>query len=607
MGRACSRSPPGRRIRWPRARRSSPVSRRTRCSCSMTDNRVNASAPAARVLQRLPLAALAAILVVLVVVPMGILLYASFVDVPPRPGSPPGDFTVDNYAALLSAGNRAAMLNTLVIGLGATLFALVLGCGLAWLAARTDVPFKSLVQTAGIMPLFLSSLVGALAWSLLGSPEQGYLNIVLRDLGLPDFVNVYSIPGLIFVSGVYYAPYSFLLVYSSLSLLNPELEEAAYVHGARFRHVLGGITFKLVTPAVLGAATLTLVFIMENFPIPQVLGSPEGIHTLPSQIYRLMATAPSQPNQASAAGAILLVITAVMVFVQRRVLATREFVTVTGKGFTPRPRELGRWRWPAFACAMLYVLAAVMLPLFALVQSAFRANPYTTGIAAMFRPESFETEVMAETLESEELQQSLLNSIAVGAGAAFAGGLLYLALAYYVHRTKEPGRRFLSYVAMWPAAVPALVIGLGFLWTWTRFPIIYGTLAILVLAFVGHLLPQGFQGISSSLIQVHPDLEESARVCGAGKIRTVWEILIPLVRTGVIATMLLIFILSMRELSVAIFLFTSDTQVLSISIYNAWEGGRLPPVAAMSLVYIAFLFVLTFVSRRWFGVTNRGV
>lgn len=560
-----------------------------------------------RTVRRAPLIALLAILFLLVVLPMGILLYASFVDVPPRPGSPPGSFTFDNYVSLLSEGNRQALLNTVVIGVGATVLALFLGCSLAWIAARTDVPGRALVQMAGIMPIFVSSLVGALAWSLLASPQRGYLNIALRDLGLPAVINVYSVPGIIFVAGIYYAPYSFLLVNSALSLLNPELEEAAYVHGARFRAVLSSITFKLVTPALLGAATLTLVLIMENFPIPQVLGSPEGIHTVPSQIYRLMATAPSQPNQASAAGALLLVITAVMVFLQRRILATREFVTVTGKGFSPRPRALGRWRWPAFAFAMTYVLVAVLLPIMALLQSAFRNNPFTRDVAAMFRPASFGVKNMQDVLASDVLQQSLKNSILVGTGAAVFGGVLYLVLGYYVHRTKEPGRRYLAYIAMWPAAVPALVIGLGYLWTWTRMPVIYGTLAILVLAFIGHLLPQGFQGISSSLIQVHADLEESARVCGAGRVRTVWEILVPLIRTGVISTMLLIFILSMRELSVAIFLFTSQTQVLSISIYNTWEGGRLPPVAAMSLVYIAFLFVLTFIVRKFFGVRNQGI
>ncbi|UED84694.1 ABC transporter permease [Streptomyces profundus] len=556
--------------------------------------------------KRVPLLILLAILTFLVILPMGTLLYATVVDEPPRPGSPPGSFTWENYRAVLAGENRSALYNTLIIGIGSTGLAMFIGTGLAWIAARTNVPGKAFVQMAGVMPLFISTLIGALSWSLLASPQQGYLNILLRDIGLPGFLNVYSLPGIIFVSGLYYAPYAFMFSYSAFTLLNPELEEAAYVHGGRFRNVLGNITFKLVAPSLLGAATLILVFSMENFPIPQILGTPENIQTLPSQIYRLMATAPSLPNQASATGAILLLITAVMVFLQRRVLATRQYVTVTGKGFKPNPQDLGRWRWPAFAFAMTYVFVAIVLPIFALVQGAFRSNPYTADVAAMFSPENFATDTMREVLSSDALQTGLRNSIMVGAGAAVFGGLFYLVLGYYVHRAQGIGRRTLTYIAMWPAAIPALIIGLGFLWGWSDFHFIYGTLAILILAYIANLLPQGFQGMSSSLIQVHRDLEESAEVCGAGRIRTAKEILLPLIRTGVVSTMLLIFILSMREISVAMFLFTSDTQLLSISIYNAWEGGRLPPVAAMSLVYVVFLLVLTFVARRWFGMRDPG-
>jgi iron(III) transport system permease protein len=538
----------------------------------------------------------------LVVVPMGTLLVAAFTDSPPRPGEPLGNFTLSNLGSLFESGSRSALVNTIIIGVCATTLALLIGASLAWIAARTDVPMRGFVQLAAIMPMFTSSLVGALAWSLLGSPEQGYLNVVLRGMGLPDFINIYSLPGIIFVAGVYYSPYAFLLVHAALTLMNPELEEAAYVHGARFRDVITKVTLKLAMPALLGAGTLTLVMITENFPIPQVLGAPQGIQTMPTQIYHLMSMAPSHPNEASAAGAGLLVLTGVLVYVQRRVLASRDFTTVSGKGFKPTRQKLGPWRWPALLLAGGYAVVAVVLPLFALMQSAFRNNPYTRDVAAMFRPESFTSQNFERVLFSEGLRSSLINSLLIGLGTAVVGGSIYLLIGYYVHRVKGPGSRTFSYVSMWPAAVPALVIGLGFLWSWSRVPIIYGTLAIMILGFVGHLLPQGFQSISSSLIQVHNDLEESAQVSGASRLRAAWEILMPLIRTGVVSTMLLLVILSMREISVAIFLFTSSTQPLSVLIYNTWESGRLPPVTAMSLIYIAVLVVLTMISRRWFGV-----
>ncbi|MQA79183.1 MAG: ABC transporter permease subunit [Streptosporangiales bacterium] len=555
-----------------------------------------------RVLRYLPMAFLFVVLFFLVVVPMGILLYATFVDTPPRPGAPPAKFTLDNYAQLLSPDNITALTNTLAVGVGGTVIAVVIGCVLAWLAARTNVPAKPLVQMAGIMPLFVSSLVGSIAWAVIASPRQGYVNILMRDLGLPEFVNIYSRPGLIFVFGLYYAPYVFLFVNSALTLLNPELEDAAQVHGANSWRVLRHVTLKLVTPALLGAATLTLMLIMENFTVPQVLGSPRGIQTIPTQIYRLMATSPSQPNVASVAGTVLLVITIAMVIIQRRLLATRQYVTVTGKGLHPRVRNLGPWRWVGFAFAVGYILLAVVLPIWALAQSALRPNPYTPNFASLFDLDQFNLDIMREALDSQSFQFGLINSILVGIGTALFGGALYLLLAYIVHRTDTPGRRYLQYIAMWPIAVPALVISLGFLWTWIRFPLVYGTLAVLILAYISRLMPQGFQGVSSSMIQVHKDLEESAFISGASRLRTVWEILLPLIRTGVASTLMLIFILSMRELSVAIFLFTSETQVLSIAIYSEWEGGRLPPVAAMSLLYVALMLVLTLIGRRFLGI-----
>src|SRR5690606_23650848 len=217
----------------------------------------------------------------------------------------------------------------------------------------------------------------------------------------------------------YYAPYVFLFVNSALTLLNPELEDAAQVHGGSTWRVLTNITFKRVTPALLGAATLTLMLIMENFTVAQVLGSPRGIQTIPTQIYRLMATSPSQPNVASVAGTALLVITVAMVLVQRRLLATREYVTVTGKGLHPRVRDLGGWRWLGFAFAVGYVLLAVVLPIWALAQSALRPNPYAPNFAALFDIGQLKLDVVEEAVSSQSFQFGLVNSIMVCFGTAF--------------------------------------------------------------------------------------------------------------------------------------------------------------------------------------------
>ena len=294
-------------------------------------------------------------LIVLVVFPLAMLVYASFLDSPPRPGAPEGHFTLSNYATFGDPLTLEAAGNSIAFALGATTLALVIGSLLAWLVARTDVPAKPMVGVAGVMPLFMSSLVGALAYALIASPRSGYINMALRDLALPFAVNIYSPLGIIIVLGLFYAPYAFLFMSSALHLMNPELEEAAEIHGAGRGTVATQITFPLVKPALLGAAILILVLTLENFPVLQILGSPTGIETMPSAIFRLMMQTPPRPTEAAAVGMLLLAVMVLLVYLQSRMLRQGAYVTVTGKGFRPKVTPLGAWRWPAFAVAMLYL------------------------------------------------------------------------------------------------------------------------------------------------------------------------------------------------------------------------------------------------------------
>lgn len=552
----------------------------------------------------LPMSVILLILVILAALPIGMLAYASLIDVVPRPGATGGAFTAQWYRNLLNPAYLVAARNSLVVAACGTALALVFGTGLAWLAARTDVPGKALVQLAGIVPLFVSSLVGALAWGFLGSPNQGLLNILLRPIGL-DVINIYSIPGMIFVFAVYYAPYSFLLVYSALTLMNPELEESARIHGASQVGVLRHVTLPLVSPALIGSFLLTFALVLENFPVPTVLGTPAGVNTLPTLIYRLMNAAPPEANQAAAVGVLLMVLLVVIVFVQRRVLGQREYTTVSGKGFTPRITALGRWRWAGFAFAAAYIVLAVILPLLALVQMAFRRQPYISGPSALFDPSEFGLHNLEDVLTYTPFRTGLTNSVLVAVGVAVLGVALCFAMAFTVARSKLPGRQAIEYGAVIPVAVPALVMGMGILWAWFLLPLpIYGTLAILVLAYVGLFMPQGFTSISSSIRQVHPDLEESAVVSGASKSRSSLEITVPLIRGSVIATALLMLILSFRELSVALFLFTTKTRVLSIVIFDFWDSGSVARAAGASLVYSLVLTAIVLAARRWMGVTR---
>lgn len=544
---------------------------------------------------------LVALLGLIVVTPMLLLVFASFVDTPPRPGATSFHGTLANYRAIINSSTLSALYRTVVIGLGGTALAALWGVGLAWLAARTNVPFRRLIQFAGIVPLFVSPLIGAVAYSFLASPRQGLINIALRGVGIDLTLHIYTIPGIIFVFGLYYAPYIYLLVYSSLTLSNPELEESASVHGASLARVARHVTLPLALPALAGGSILAFALIVEDFPVPQVLGASNGLYTLPTFIYRLMSTPPTSPNRAAALGVLLTLVMTALVLIQRRHVAGREYTTVTGKGLHLKSVNLGVYRWLGAAVAGSYFLFAIALPVIALAVISFRDNVFVGSMSSLLSPRGWTVEHVVQTLQYEPLQSGLQNSLLSGLMAAVFGGVLYFVMAYVVYRTGTGrGRGLVEVIASLPLAMPALVLGMAILWTWLVIPIpLYGTIGILVLAYIARFMPQGFRGTSSSMLQIHHEVEEAARVSGANRLRATAEILLPLMRTSIFATCLLVLILSMRELSASIFLFTSDTRVLSIVLYDQYDKGFASRAAVIGLVYMVVLGLITFAGRRY--------
>lgn len=551
-------------------------------------------------------APLFAVLVLLVIVPFGVLAWTSFNVAPPhlQEGT---ELTLGNYGALASSSSLEATWNTVIVATFATLIAVGAGAVLAWLAVRTDIPGKGVAHAAGLVPLFLSPLVGALAWSLLASPRSGYLNLLLNDLGLDWRINIYSLGGIIFVCGLYYTPYSYLFTYSALSLMNPELEQSARVHGANTFHVLRKVTLPLLAPALVGVGLLIFILASENFPVPQILGAPNGIEVLSSRVFHMVAGGSGRHSEAAALGILLMVIISLVLVMQSRLMRRRSYVTVSGKGLRPERVRLGRWRWPAFGFALLYLCVAGGLPFFALTMSALREHQFVPDLAALFATADLSLDTFQEVLDYRPFQQSISNTLIVAIAAAVFGGLLHFTLAYTAQRTRLIGRGFLPHIARLPLAMPSVVIGMGFLWTWATLPFpVYGTLLVIILAFMARFLPQGYEGISASLLRISPELEEAAATSGAGRVTVLRRITMPLIRTGLFSTMFLLFTLALRELTTAIFLFTADTRLLSIVIYDQWESGFWPRVAAISLMYSAILLIVTIIGRRWLAVRQVG-
>ena len=541
-----------------------------------------------------------AFLTITVIVPLAMLVFAAVTDAAPFSGATAIHATLENFAALWTSNVGTAAFNTIFVALAGTAGAVVIGSLLAWLAARSDIPARGFVHLVGIMPLFLSVLVAATAWSELASGPTAYFSLVLAQLGIPWQPNVETLPGIAFVYAIYEAPYPFLFMYAALTLINPELEEAAAAHGASLVRVLRRVTLPLLKPALLGSTLLVFALIVEDFPVPQILGVPVGITTLSTRIYLYMTSVPALPNVAAALSVVLMIVTSCFVFAQRRLLEGRDYRTVTGKGMQARAMRLRRFRWPAFALVVAYALLAVGAPMFALLEGALRKNVFIQNAAALFDYHAFSLSHLAEAIGDPDVLHGAITSLLAGAFAAVVGVTAFLAIAFVVHRTKSPGRQPLEYLAMLPVAVPALVLGLGILWTWVSVPLpVYGTVWILGIAYLTRFFPQGYRAVASSMQQIHDDLDAAARVCGARALQVAQRITLPLVRSGIASAVFIMVVLSLRELTASLFLYTTSTRTLSIVIYEKYETGGWSQVASISLLFTLALMTVTLLGRRW--------
>jgi iron(III) transport system permease protein len=502
--------------------------------------------------------------------------------------------SLENFQAVLTNANVGeAVFNSLVTcGLG-TLFAVTLGLGFSWIVVRTDTPCNWLIAGAGMLPLFVPPLVAGVAWSILGSPRSGLLNLVLASTGLPWRVNFYSMAGVVFVFGIYYAPYVYMFTAPALANMDPSLEEAAEVSGSSPLRTALTVTLPLIAPAIVAGMLLSFVVMLGIYGIPAALGTPANLPVLTTYIYKLTSWTPPLYNLAAAVSIILLVITAVLVALQQRLLSGRSYTTVSGKAFRPRQLRLGAWRWVTLSIALVYVVVAIVLPLGSLLIAAFRRFLFVPKLASLFDAKAYSFLHFERLFANPLMLRSVWNTLEVGCVTAAVGGALAFAIAYGVHRTTMPGRRVIDLIATLPVAIPGLVIGVAYLWAWIGLPGgLYGTIWILALAFVARFVPDTVKALTTSLLQIHKDLEEASWVCGRGRLATILRIVVPLARPGLIASMTLLFVLAIRELGSSLFLYTNKTMIMAVLLLDYYESGNMGATAAFSVMQILLLTVL---------------
>ena len=518
---------------------------------------------------------------IFVIYPIYYLLQASL-DVGDPEVRPPTAYGLDNFAALPKYSE--IMLNTLFVAFAATAMALIFGFLTAWILNRTNVPLRRTLEQAMAVPYYVTPLLGALAWGLLGSPESGFVNQIWRAAGgTGAIINIVSPLGIAWVMALFEGSVAFVMIGAVMKSMDPSLEEASQINGASRWRTMMKVTLPLVTPGVLGAAIFVFAEMLGSFSAALVLGTPDRFYVLTTAMYQLVAQYPPRIPLAAAMGVSLFAIMFVMLFFYRRIIARRSYVTVSGKAFRPRLTDVGGLRWALFAICAAYVLLSVVLPVLTLVYASVQRLAVAFPAVANFTLANYRA-----ALSQNAVRFAMSNSLILGVLTATIGVALTGMLSWLIHRSRIPGRGVLEYVVMFPQAVPRLVFAFGMMWAWLVFPIpIYGTLWLLLIAYLTVFLPLGVRTISSVMLQLDKSLEESGEVCGASWAQRTRTITMPLLRPGLLAAWMLLFIASVRELGASILLMGPHSQVLTPAIVDAWFGSSSELTAAMALIQTA--------------------
>ncbi len=543
--------------------------------------------------------------VYIAVVPLGFLLWQSFFT--PQTASKAAEFTWGNYLTAYSSSDTARLFFTSVqFAIGTASFSFIVGTTLAWMNERTNTPFKSLFFAMSLIPLVIPGILFTVAWILLGSPKIGLVNLSLMalfNLDGPVF-NIYSMWGMIWVDGLHYSPVAFLLMTAAFRAMDPSLEESAMMSGANVFQVLWRVTLKLAWPAIFATFLILFVRAIESFEAPALLGLPVGIQVFTSSIYEAVHRYPSQVGLASAYAITLLLITTVGIyFVSKLSNSGSKYATMTGKGFRPRQIDLGPWRWLAALVFFVYFSLIVVLPFSVLLWSSFQKFYSVPSMQAL---QNLTLDPYRFVLAYPNLGRAVANSLILSFGSATLIMLITSVICWIVVKTKLPGRWLLDNLASLPMVFPGLVLGLALMIFYLNVDIgVYGTMWILFIAYVTRFMPYGLRFNTTSMLQIHKELEESAAMSGAGWGTTFRRIVLPLLKPGLLSGWIYIMIVSIRELSSSILLYSPGTEVVSITIWELWENGQYVELSALGVMFILLLFVLVMISQavgRKFGI-----
>jgi iron(III) transport system permease protein len=537
---------------------------------------------------------LIAVLVFLIASPMVRLVIASFQE--PETGR----FTLANYVeAYGSLRHLRAVANSLELGLGVALLAGLFGVPIAWAISRTDMPAKGFVRLMVFGAFITPPYLGAIGWILLAGPNAGWLNkLWMATIGAGHGVfNVYSMPGLILVVAVTSFPYVFIFVNSALDLVSSEMEDAANILGAGTFKTTLRVTLPLVVPAIVGGLIVSFLEAIALFGAPALIALPARFHVVSTQLWEFFES-PVRVEEAAAFALPLLLITVLMFWLQRAILGRRGYAAVTGKGGERRMIRLGAWRWVMLGYALFVCALSVLLPMAVLLQASF-AKAWGRGLA-------FDNLTLNNfhylLFEQTQAQQAIVNTFVYSGATAFAAIGLALAIAYVVNRRLIPFGNLLGFLCMAPFVIPGIVLAIGFYAAYAPPPLaLYGTAAILILAYTTRFLPIAYASSSAAMRSISPEMEEAVRILGGGRLMAIRKVLAPLIKKSLAGAWLLVFIPATRELSAAIFLVGPNTRVISVMLFDLSEEGNFEVLAALGAILLVITVAIAALGFRVIG------
>lgn len=547
----------------------------------------------------LPVLLLIVVVGFLVLTPLLLMILNSFQTA--RPGQPIA-WGLDGWVKAFSTpGIIKAMSNTFALAITRQAIALLIGAFFAWLIARTDIPWKRSLEFFFWLSFFLPALPETMGWILLLDPKYGLLNQALIDIGIANqpLFNIYSFWGIVWAHMGGTVSVKVMLLAPAFRNLDAALEEASKISGASGRHTFFHIVVPVMMPAILVTTILGVIRSLEAFEIELLLGTPIGLQVYSTKIHELVTWEPPQFAPAMALSTVFLGVLLLMVALQRRYIAKRNYETVTGRGFSIRPTPLGRWRYPLFALVLLFALIITVVPTALLVAGTFMK------LFGFFHiPEPWTLENWRATLSDPVLLRSLWNTLAIGIGAGLIGVLFFSVIAYVIVKTRYAGRWILDFLSWLPWSIPGILLGIALLWTFLQTKIflpIYGTIYLLMIAMIIKSMPFGTQMIKSVLIQLGSDLEEASKVCGGTWYHTFRRVILPLTMPALITVGLVGFISAARDISTVVLLGSGRSRTLSLLMLDFAAGAEFEKATVVAVMIVGLVVGAALLARALGG------